>query len=201
MQKQKKQVLSIIEREMRMYLPGDIQKRMRDLSSIEKVNYVADYYDRHLYDIPLGYAPWHRVNALAGNISEKLAVNLDFVQIISEFLSEGEQKNYIAHVIDTYTLGKEKHPVFKFAYKTVDIVLKFDYFSGWVVSIRSRYSLNIDFLDTFNTMLEVPEKLQKGLPEEYQYGSYNSDHSMFTAQFESTHELYIFIFLLKHNLT
>lgn len=174
-----------------------------DCTDPSVVEYVRDYYDKHL---PVDVTAWMRVNEpdenliYAKGLSDQVCFVRDTLCTLLRSTND-EFYNNPPMVISTHYSKSVKLPVFQINLKKYDIeiVLRCNFYD-WKVSIKSKKPLNFDYMGLFNPMEEIPYYYCEGFPREKVYGSYNQNHSQFTIEIVSRYDLYTFFFLLQNYL-
>lgn len=167
------------------------------------VDYVRDYYDKHL---PIDVTAWMRVNEPNENLfyAKGLGEQIRFVQNIICSLLMPNYEEAIDNpplVISTHYSKSVKLPVFQINLKKygIEIVLRNNFYD-WKISIKSNNPLDFDHMGLFNPEEEISYLFCEGFPKDKVYGSYNQNHSKFTIEISNHYKLYTFMFLLKNYL-
>lgn len=202
----RKRVHYAILEDMQKYIEGftpDDYESCGDTTDPSVIEYVRDYYDRHL---PVDATAWMRVNKPDKNLIYAKGLNSQVCFVRDNLCplfwpTYEEWCNNPPLVISTHRSKSVKLPVFQINLEkySIEMVLRYNFYD-WTVSVKSDKPLDFDYMGLFNPTKEISYLYCEGFPRSKVYGSYEQSHSQFTIKINSYYDLYTFFFLLQNYL-
>lgn len=188
--------------DMKRYIPdldeNDYFVTISGKTAVSVINQVKKYYEDHL---PVDVTAWERVNK-PSLLTDSLLFQAQ-IKFVRETVEEllFDNKEIQPMVVATHISDGILLPVYQINLEKYGVTLTISSnFNNWIVSTKSEQELNFAYMELFNPYEKIDLKDYLGIPKNSVYGSYSENKKTFSVKFKSIHRVYMFIFLMIHNL-
>lgn len=180
----------------------NFQKELyEDKSEKELIPIFREYYKANL---PVDLLTWCRVNNPGDEMIYKevfwkqiLFVRDTIPNLI--YNSYEEYQNNPVLVVNTHRSKSICLPVCQINLEHIKIIVRNNFYD-WKISVDSNKDIKTDFLGLFDYKEKVNSIYCEGFKEEQVFDCYENNKKQFTLQLNNSHEVYMFMYILKNHL-